>query len=130
MLEHVVYDLPKDILSTLTPKDNTNDGPDQGALSTKETEQPSKQKSDNASVVGSKACSLCGVTFDTVEDQRSHIRSDLHGYNLKQRIKGATAVSEGDFEKLVGGMVALERRACLGANDIRSRRKSIRVGFF
>jgi hypothetical protein len=30
----------------------------------------------------------------------------LHGYNLKQRIRGAKPVSEADFEKLVGGMVS------------------------
>jgi hypothetical protein len=44
------------------------------------------------------------VTFYTVEEQRSHVRSDLHGYNLKQKIKGANPVSEGDFEKLIGGI--------------------------
>lgn len=99
-----MYDLPKDILSTLTPKDDTNEGPDQEGLATQETEKTSKPESDHAAVAGSKACSLCGVTFHTVEDQRSHIRSDLHGYNLKQRIRGSVAVSEGDFEKLVGGM--------------------------
>lgn len=59
-------------------------------------------KSDNA--VGSKSCSLCGVAFHTVEDQRSHVRSDLHGYNLKQRLRGANAVSEGDFEHLIGNL--------------------------
>jgi hypothetical protein len=50
---------------------------------------------------------MCGVAFHTVEDQRSHIRSDLHGYNLKQRLRGAIPVSEGDFEKLVGGTISL-----------------------
>ena len=54
--------------------------------------------------MGAKACSLCGVTFHTVEDHRSHIRSDLHGYNLKQRIRGSKPVSEADFERLIGGM--------------------------
>ena len=39
-----------------------------------------------------------------MEDQRSHTKSDLHGYNLKQRLRGATPVSEGDFEKLVGDL--------------------------
>lgn len=101
-----MYDLPADILTTLTRKDDTEGGPQDDiapTASTRETTQGSRTES----AVGSKSCSLCGVTFHTVEDQRSHIRSDLHGYNLKQRIRGAKPVSEGDFEKLVGGMFFL-----------------------
>lgn len=37
----------------------------------------------------------------TVVDQRSHVRSDLHGYNLKQKMRGQKAVNESDFDKLV-----------------------------
>lgn len=99
-----VYDLPTDVLSTLMRKDDTNDGPGQETLTKPEKKSESATRVDSAAAVGTKACSLCGVTFYTVEDQRSHIRSDLHGYNLKQRIRGAKAVSEGDFEKLVGDL--------------------------
>ena len=55
------------------------------------------------STEGSKACSLCRIMFHTVEDQRGHIRSDLHGYNLKQKLRGLPAVSEEEFERLVEG---------------------------
>jgi hypothetical protein len=44
------------------------------------------------------------LSFASVAEQRSHIRSDLHGYNLKQKIKGATPVGEADFEKLIGDL--------------------------
>ncbi len=97
-----MYDLPKDILSTLTRKDDTNEGPNEEIIGAASKASNTVSRIENA--VGSKACSLCGVTFHTVEDQRSHIRSDLHGYNLKQRIRGGSAVSETDFEKLIGGM--------------------------
>lgn len=56
------------------------------------------------SIVGSKACSLCGVAFNTVQDQRGHVRSDLHGYNLKQRLRGTNTVSEVEFENLIGNL--------------------------
>lgn len=36
-----------------------------------------------------------------MEDQRGHIRSDWHGYNLKQKLRGGTPVTENEFEKLV-----------------------------
>lgn len=59
--------------------------------------------SSNESVVGSLACSLCGLSFTMLEDQRGHLKSDLHNYNLKQKLRGRKPVSENDFEKLIAG---------------------------
>ena len=36
-----------------------------------------------------------------MQEQRGHVKSDWHSYNLKQRIRGGHAVTENDFEKLV-----------------------------
>ena len=47
------------------------------------------------------SCQLCGVTFQNVPEQRHHIRSDWHGYNLKQKLKGLRGVDEAHFDKLV-----------------------------
>lgn len=47
------------------------------------------------------SCHLCGVTFQNVPEQRHHIRSDWHGYNLKQKLKGLHGVDEAQFDKLV-----------------------------
>lgn len=52
----------------------------------------------------STACGLCGATFKNLEDQRRHVKSDWHGYNLKQRFRGLQAVDEIQFEKLVGDL--------------------------
>ena len=57
------------------------------------------QKADTA--VGSQSCSLCSLTFSTFADQRSHIKSDLHNYNLKLKLRGQKTVSEAEFEALV-----------------------------
>ncbi|KAM3065038.1 hypothetical protein ACMFMG_001249 [Clarireedia jacksonii] len=99
-----VYDLPQDILTTLTPKDVTSEGQehDENVSATIATKRVAQSKTDEA--VGSKSCSLCGVTFYTVEDQKGHVRSDFHNYNLKQKIRGAKSVSEAEFEKLVGDL--------------------------
>ncbi|KAG4438328.1 hypothetical protein IFR05_006172 [Cadophora sp. M221] len=96
-----VYDLPQDILSTLTRKDDTDQDPQKDFESSTREAVP---ESRTESAAGAKSCSLCGVAFHTVEDQRSHNRSDLHSYNLKQKIRGAKPVTEGDFEKLVGDL--------------------------
>lgn len=55
-------------------------------------------------LVGSQACSLCGLSFASVEDQRSHQKSDWHHYNLKQKLRASAPVSEAEFEKLVGDL--------------------------
>lgn len=55
-------------------------------------------------LVGTQSCSLCGLAFANLEDQRSHIKSDFHNYNLKQKIKGNKPVSENDFERLIGDL--------------------------
>ena len=36
-----------------------------------------------------------------MQEQRQHVRSDWHGYNLKQKLKSLPSVSEGQFEKLL-----------------------------
>jgi hypothetical protein len=37
-----------------------------------------------------------------LQEQRNHVRSDLHKYNLKQKLRGLTPVTETQFESLVG----------------------------
>lgn len=101
-----VYSLPPDILSTLQQQqgDLVSNIPDAQDLA--ETTTRAKSNSDgagNISITSAKGCSLCTQTFSTVEEQRSHIRSDLHKYNLKQKLQGLEAVSETVFETLIKG---------------------------
>lgn len=102
-----VYDLPQEVLSTLTPKADTefedthDDAPPTSKLPADEPNAPS---SDGPAAAGSQACSLCGLTFATTLDQRGHLKSDLHQYNLKQKIRGQKPVSEAEFEELIGDL--------------------------
>ncbi|XP_044159601.1 ankyrin repeat and zinc finger domain-containing protein 1 isoform X1 [Bufo gargarizans] len=43
-------------------------------------------------------CSACQCAFDTREEQKEHYTLDWHRFNLKRRIKGATVLSEEDFQ--------------------------------
>ncbi|TGO08541.1 hypothetical protein BTUL_0203g00020 [Botrytis tulipae] len=101
-----VYDLPQDILSTLARKADSNDSSDDIYQADTNSPADTAERITQTKLgdVGSKSCSLCGVTFYTVEDQKSHVRSDFHNYNLKQKIRGAKAVTEIEFEKLVGDL--------------------------
>ena len=95
-----VFDLPHGLLLTLqlksasalpNPTGNSCSGlavPPAGILQEDEGAKPST------------SCLLCGVYFTSVDEQRQHIRSDWHGYNLKQKLRGLKGVSEAEFEKL------------------------------
>jgi hypothetical protein len=101
-----VFDLPEELLATLTIKDQAERPLQDTPPPTSRPANGSADKSDNEDGGPAKAtsCSLCGLSFTTLADQRNHVRSDLHGYNLKQKIKGAKPVGEADFEKLIGDL--------------------------
>ncbi|CAG9940670.1 unnamed protein product [Clonostachys rosea f. rosea IK726] len=96
-----VYDLPPQVLDTLTLK------ADASIVASEELSRIPRDVSPSASsenLVGSQSCSLCSLTFPTVQEQRSHLKSDFHNYNLKQKLRGQNPVSETEFEKLVGDL--------------------------
>ncbi|KAI1343203.1 hypothetical protein F5Y15DRAFT_405770 [Xylariaceae sp. FL0016] len=97
------YDLPPEILSTLTLREDTESSDATITPSKAESPDPSLSPSSK-SLVGSQACSLCALSFSGVQEQRSHQKSDWHHYNLKQKTRGNKPVSEPEFEKLMGDL--------------------------
>ncbi|KAF2200897.1 ankyrin repeat and zinc finger domain-containing protein 1 [Delitschia confertaspora ATCC 74209] len=100
-----VFDLPEEILNTLTLKDPI-DRPVVEDTQIKHNiplNEPSETpETEDGTPAKATSCNLCGLSFPSVAEQRSHVRSDLHAYNLKQKIKGLKPVGEEDFEKLIG----------------------------
>lgn len=98
--------MPEELLATLTLKNQPDRPIPQSPPRTPTTEKESEEDGDvtDASPAKAMSCNLCGMSFASVDEQRSHVRSDLHGYNLKQRIKGVKPVGEADFEKLIGDL--------------------------
>ena len=102
-----MFDLPKDLLSTLHLKSIAL--PQSSALGGNAHAAEADTRYEAISEVvdtkkPSASCHLCGVTFQNVPEQRNHIRSDWHGYNLKQKLKGLRSVDETQFDKLVGDL--------------------------
>ncbi|KAI9779922.1 MAG: hypothetical protein M1839_007078 [Geoglossum umbratile] len=89
-----IFNLPEGILATLQRKDNES-------ISSADQTYDAEARSSDEAVVPSTSCALCGVLFGTVQEQRSHVKSDFHRYNLKQKMKGRQPVSEVEFEKLL-----------------------------
>ncbi|ROT35355.1 hypothetical protein SODALDRAFT_300763 [Sodiomyces alkalinus F11] len=93
-----IYDLPPEVLATLALKPDVDNQPQISDTSS----SPTKDNDDaSENVVGSQACSLCGLSFASVQEQRSHLKSDWHHYNLKQKLRGDKPVAEVEFEKLI-----------------------------
>ena len=97
-----LYDLPPDVLHSLSLKTDAGLAAhidDASADATPQGQSAGPAGPDN--VLGSQACSLCGLSFVTVQEQKEHLKTDLHHYNLKQKLHGLKPVSEAEFEKLV-----------------------------
>ncbi|KAL2326791.1 hypothetical protein Fmac_020218 [Flemingia macrophylla] len=50
-------------------------------------------------------CNTCKTQFDSLQDQRSHFKSDIHRFNLKLTVAGKNIVKEEDFEVLTSEFV-------------------------
>ena len=102
MIKRPVFDLPNDLLVTLHQKDPTllqdsiESSREHHGLSSKSE----KDAADGQAKV-STSCQLCGASFENVQEQRLHVKSDWHKYNVKQKIRGGQSATEIEFEKLV-----------------------------
>lgn len=88
------------MLDTLALKESQDLQPEETPEAVK-AEQTPRSSSSSESLVGAQNCSLCSLSFTSVEDHRGHQKSDLHHYNLKQKLRGRDPVSETEFEKLI-----------------------------
>ncbi|KAH7628652.1 hypothetical protein B0T09DRAFT_288819 [Sordaria sp. MPI-SDFR-AT-0083] len=97
-----LYDIDPQILNTIALKSDTG-------ITDEPVAEIAKQTTDSAAAEpttsGSQAsCSLCGLKFDHVQEQRSHLKTDFHHYNLKQKLNGLEPVTEAKFEELVNNL--------------------------
>ncbi|TFK25601.1 cytoplasmic protein [Coprinopsis marcescibilis] len=90
-----VYSLPEELLGGLTLRNLVNQ-PNAVRPPTPEAVLPA---------TGQRACSIClGITFNDVDEQRIHFKSDWHRYNVKNKLNGGKAVNEADFGQLVDAL--------------------------
>lgn len=55
-------------------------------------------------IASSTSCTLCRASFNSVQEQRRHVKSDFHRYNLKLSIKHVPPVDEATFTRLIGDL--------------------------
>lgn len=101
LLTFAVYDLPQEILSTLTAKNQSLAIAVQS--DTEEDTQDGKELAEQDHVIATaSSCALCNVFFSNVQEQRDHVRSDHHRYNVKAQLRGNPTFDEAQFTKAVG----------------------------
>ena len=102
LINRPVFDLPNDLLVTLHQKDPTLL---QDSIESSREHEGLSSKSEREAADGeakvSTSCQLCGASFENVQEQRLHVKSDWHNYNVKQKIRGAQSATEIEFEKLI-----------------------------
>lgn len=69
---------------------------------TEDTQGKADVTEQEHAIATASSCALCKVTFSNVEEQRVHVRSDHHRYNLKAQLRGNPTFDEIQFTKAVG----------------------------
>ncbi|KAJ6110306.1 hypothetical protein N7486_002541 [Penicillium sp. IBT 16267x] len=93
-----VYDLPPELLATLTTKTEHQPLDDP----TPDISARDSEAAQDLSIATSSSCALCGVSYINVQEQRSHVRSDHHRFNIKAQLRGNAPLDENQFAKAIG----------------------------
>lgn len=105
-----VYALPPDLLANLSVR-SIQDTPQP------QSTEPSAQ-TPTPVATGSLKCQTCpGAGFETIEEQRTHFKSDWHRYNAKAKLTGR-AVSAEEWEGMVEGVSCVLLRLMIGISSI------------
>ncbi|SCU97117.1 LAME_0F18580g1_1 [Lachancea meyersii CBS 8951] len=72
-------------------------------------------------------CNSCGLQFSSAKDQRDHMKTDWHSYNLKRRVAELPAISEATFNAKVKSFSEQkeepEKKRQLTKKDVRRKEK-------
>ncbi|KAJ5775421.1 uncharacterized protein N7511_000432 [Penicillium nucicola] len=93
-----VYDLPPELLATLTAKTTNPVTEEEPEVNSEEVELAAQ----DSAIATSTLCSLCKVSYNNVQEQRGHVRSDHHRYNIKAQLRGNAPLEEIEFAKAIG----------------------------
>ncbi|MCJ1465530.1 hypothetical protein MMC07_004148 [Pseudocyphellaria aurata] len=99
-----VFDLPPELLVTLQLTTVSQQESAELKLPPDDTGTDAAHQVKAEDVPTSKSatsCLLCSASFSVVHEQRRHVKSDWHNYNLKQKLRGGSSITEAEFEKLV-----------------------------
>ena len=98
-----VFDLPPELLLSLHVA-NPSEQQRQQVTEFDQDESARDRIAPNEEGAKSTSCKLCQVVFKNVQDQRQHVKSDFHKYNLKLSLKQMPSVDEATFIRMIGDL--------------------------
>lgn len=81
---------------------------------------------DYSNMSGVYTCNSCSLQFPTGNDQRDHMKTDWHRYNLKRRVASLPAISEATFNSKLNESVATAEEAAKSGRGSKLSKKEIR----
>ncbi|XP_058086584.1 uncharacterized protein LOC131233802 [Magnolia sinica] len=105
-----------------------------------EEEEKGKERKPNPRL----SCNTCKADFDSLQDQRSHFKSDIHRFNVKLSLAGKDTVKEEEFDEMTGESLfkdydissisgsedEVEKVSCSSAGVLRKAQESIKQKLF
>ncbi|XP_057499902.1 uncharacterized protein LOC130784072 [Actinidia eriantha] len=100
-----IFDVPSDFFDSCRLLQFPNSSPEPFETSANETlgEEVVDDERHSAATTPSVSrwsCNTCKAEFESLQDQRSHFKSDIHRFNVKLTIAGKETVNEEDFDEL------------------------------
>ncbi|KAI4185164.1 MAG: hypothetical protein LQ346_005962, partial [Caloplaca aetnensis] len=96
-----VFDLPHELQVTLELKTASQPNPEDTSSTVLTKSSSTDSTFHNDGKTPSTSCVLCSAKFYDIQEQRRHVKSDWHAYNLKQKLRSHKPVTEVEFDKLV-----------------------------
>ncbi|KAG9445110.1 hypothetical protein H6P81_016450 [Aristolochia fimbriata] len=74
---------------------------------------------NRATVTPRLSCNTCKAEFESLQDQRTHFKSDIHRFNVKLTIAGKNTISEDQLDELSSGVLleACDVSSISGSDD-------------
>ncbi|CAN1157769.1 Ankyrin repeat and zinc finger domain-containing protein 1 [Linum perenne] len=105
-----IFDVPKDFFDSCSLLSSSatsvfaaadkSENDNLGKL-TEERDDTEIESSKAGAVVPRWTCNTCKAEFESLQDQRSHFKSDIHRINVKLSIAGKHIVNEDDFDEVM-----------------------------
>ncbi len=98
-----VFDLPPELLLSLT-LESLNRAQRHQAQDSGHDARIQQTSIQSEQGPPSTSCKICHMAFKTLQEQRQHVKSDFHRYNLKLGLKQMPTVDEATFIRMIGDL--------------------------
>ncbi|XP_010479596.1 PREDICTED: ankyrin repeat and zinc finger domain-containing protein 1-like [Camelina sativa] len=99
-----IFDLPADFFDSCRLSNPSETQSSTWLIPVPPAEEEKKKKKDGV-ILDRWTCNTCKIDFSSLQDQRSHFKSDLHRLNIKLSVAGKPILREEDVDELTSESV-------------------------